>query len=64
MDAKVIPIARVRVGRCNDEPTSAHCTERLYKDECPGLSDGYCRSSKLDTAKHNRELPTFFAAQH
>ena len=63
MDAKVIPIARARSGRCREEPTSLRCTDRLRARECPGALDGYCRSPRLDAVKHNKELPKFFAAQ-
>lgn len=49
---------------CHDEPMSERCTDRLHNNQCPGAKKGVCSSSKLDRAKHNDQLPKFFAAQH
>jgi hypothetical protein len=49
--------------RCDDEPMSQRCTDRLHDGQCPGQDDRCC-SSKFDPAKHNAALPIFFAAQH
>jgi hypothetical protein len=49
--------------RCDDEPESLRCTDRLVACTCPSKTHE-CVSSKFDQGKHNKDLPKFYVAQH
>lgn len=49
--------------RCDEEPASAACTERLRQGTCPSTARE-CVSTKFDADLHNRDLPKFYDAQH
>jgi hypothetical protein len=59
----IIFLKEHRARRCDDEPGSLRCTDRLVACVCPGKALD-CVSSKFDPKKDNKDLPKFYMAQH